>query len=170
MSLNKDKTAVWSDIQSLYSNLNTQLSRFSISQISVPDHKDDLSLIQDINDLKTAINKLTSNSYLSNKVSTSGVTVPVRDSVMAPLPFTQMKTIVERVAAFCNTNASQNTSSFFSSCFSFCDFDHTFFGSTAQRCNSFFSGSAQNGAFFLDTNGSFGGTFWSQAFKDRDGV
>lgn len=164
MSLTQNNLSLWEDIKELYSLLNVEKVKFGYSTVSIPENKDELEQVNNIQLLKDAIESMTVHDQLKTIASTASVQVPSRGDLVSPTPFNTMETILTNIrntaanGSFYSTTASTN-GTFFSG----------FYGSTASRNGTFFSGfynstASQNGVNFSGFYGSTAsqnGTFFS---------
>ena len=108
MSLTQGSIASWSDIQTIYNNLNTARKKFSISTVSVPDNPGTMSPTQ-VTALKNAIEAMSSNKYVSTTANT-GITVPAVGTLIYPDIFNSMSSTITKIQNKCIHNASFYTS------------------------------------------------------------
>ena len=108
MSLTQGSIASWSDIQTIYNNLNTARKKFSISTVSVPNNPGTMSPTQ-VTALKNAIEAMSSNKYVSSTANT-GITVPAVGTLIYPDIFNSMSNTITKIQNKCIHNASFYTS------------------------------------------------------------
>ena len=107
MSIASKNTLTWNDIKSLYTRLNTELSRFSASQIGVPTNPGiaDNSSIKTLSD---AIEVLESNQYVGS-VARTNITVPNGGTIITPVEFNSMSTTIDNISRQCVYNSSYDS-------------------------------------------------------------
>lgn len=121
MALSKGSPANWSDIQTLFTNLNTGRKKFNYSTISpspAGGAGTTITTTNTISQLKTAIDGMKNNSYLSSTLSSFSVSIPARGTLITP---TTLNTITSTISQINNTNAFDSFRSSFDG-FS-CSFD-----------------------------------------------
>ena len=104
MAFSTGSTASWSDVQSLYTRLNTARKKFSISTVSVPGNPGTMTPAQ-VTALKKAIEAMSSNKYVSDTAKT-GITVPAAGTLIYPDIFKTMSTTITNIQNKCVHNAS----------------------------------------------------------------
>ena len=135
MSLSKGSSVSWSDIQTIYNNLNTARKKFSFATVTVPSNPG-IAKPSQISSLKNSIEELRSNRYVGNTALTN-VTVPSRGALLYPNIFSSMTTTIRRIQDTC---VFDNFCRFdgFSSDF-FAENGNNTFHSSSGRANSFSS-------------------------------
>ena len=133
MSLTSNNKILWADIEELYNSLNLARDKFNITQITVPDNSSSKAQISHIEDLKDGVQAMTSHPNLTTIASTQSVQLPSIGSLLEPLPFAQLETIIDNIqaanaATFYGTTASREGSNF-----------SGFYGTTASRNGSNFT-------------------------------
>lgn len=134
----------WSDVQNLYTQTNTQRSRWGLGAVTVPGNPG-LTLPSQVQALKTAIEDLKTTS--AGNTANTGVTVPARGDLLKPDPFNRMQNTLNNLAAAnANFNSSFNSnfnssfnSSFNASFNSSFNSSHCSFGHASNGCNVFYS-------------------------------
>ena len=135
MALSAGNKVVWSDIQTIYNNLNTARQHCSIATVTVPSNPGK-TVPSTVQSLKDAIEACRSNSYVSRAGTWStGVTVPSRGSLLYSDIFTRMSTTVENIRRTCMHNSAN-----FSGNNGFRSFGNHGFDSNSN--NTFHSGSS----------------------------
>lgn len=176
-----DKT-LWSELKALYTQLNTEREKFSISTVTVPENSGSIMKASSIKDLSNAIQAMTSNDQLRDVADTSTIPIPNQNDQIRYTPISLLSDKITAIGEvtpcnlcfgttfngsnFFGSSANRNTSSFYrpnfysttasrnSSNFFRQDFFQTnFFNTTASRCRS----------FFTDTSSSNGTSFWKPA-------
>ena len=100
MALSTGNTAIWSDIQSLYTRLNTERTRFGFSTVTVPNNPGTM-VPQNIADLNTKVNEMSSNGYLTS-VAITNVTIPSSGSLIKANPYTEISDTITKISEVCN--------------------------------------------------------------------
>lgn len=108
MAFSTGSAAVWSDVQSLYTRLNTARQKFSIATVSVPGNPGTMSPTQ-VTALKNAIEAMSSNKYVSTTANT-GITVPAVGTLIYPNIFNSMSNTITNIQNKCVHNAAFYTS------------------------------------------------------------
>lgn len=99
MALSTGNTAIWSDIQSLYTRLNTERTRFGFSTVTVPGNPGTM-VPKNISDLNTKVNEMSSNGYLTS-VAITNVTVPSSGTLIKANPYTQISDTITKISGVC---------------------------------------------------------------------
>lgn len=99
MALSTGNTAIWSDIQSLYTRLNTERTRFGFSKVTVPGNPGTM-VPKNISDLNTKVNEMSSNGYLTS-VAITNVTVPSSGTLIKANPYTQISDTITKISGVC---------------------------------------------------------------------
>jgi hypothetical protein len=86
MALSTGNSALWSDIQALYTRLNTERTRFSFTNVTVPSNPGTM-VPANLKDLNDKVNEMSSNSFLTS-VAVTNVTVPTTGTLIKADPFT----------------------------------------------------------------------------------
>ena len=135
MALSAGNKVVWSDIQTIYNNLNTARQHCSIATVTVPGNPGQ-TVPSTVQSLKDAIEACRSNSYVSSAGTwRTDVTVPSRGSLLYSDIFTRMSTTVENIRRTCMHNSAN-----FSGNNGFRSFGNHGFDSNSN--NTFHSGSS----------------------------
>lgn len=181
-----DKT-LWSELKALYTQLNTEREKFSISTVTVPENSGSLMEASSIRDLSNAIQAMTSNDQLRDVADTSTIPIPNQNDQIRYTPISLLSDKITAIgevtpcnlcfgttfnsSTFFGSIANRNTSSFFSTTAQTCS---GFYTSTGQSCRGFFSttassntsnfftttASSNSSSFFTDTSSSNGASFW----------
>ena len=110
MSIEKNSSLEWEDIEDLYGDLNTVLTKFSLANISVPENPN-IALTSAISNLQSVINaNINANSYLKNEVTQNSITVPSKNDIVKVLEFQSLKGTIEEMNGVCPHNASSHDS------------------------------------------------------------
>lgn len=141
MALSSGNKVLWSDIQTIYNNLNSAKSRLSQSAVAVPANPGSTIPAQ-VSALKTAIESCNANSYI-NAAGThvTGITVPGSGTLLYPGIFNTMQDTITKINNTCLHNAAfyTNNHGFGSfSCHGFGSFDVNMFHSKGSSSNSGF--------------------------------
>ena len=142
MAISTNNKLSWTDIQTLYNNLNTARTKFGFSTVTVPSNPG-IAKPSQIETLNSYVNNMSSNKYLTN-VAATGVTVPKVGTLIYPLEFTKIKTTIDKI---------QNTCAFDS-------FDSSFHASFYSSNNGFGFNSSNNG-FHVCSNNRFSSTIFN---------
>lgn len=137
MSISKGSKLSWSDIQSIYTSLNGQRSRFGYSQVTVPSNPGKAATSA-VSNLKVAIEELANNKYVGGTAYT-GVTVPSVGTLIYPSPFTTMSGTVNNISNVCAFDSFTpcDFDNGFSSCYVAENADNTFHSSSSGAANGF---------------------------------
>lgn len=108
MAFSTGYAAAWSDVQSLYTRLNTARQKFSMSTVSVPGNPGTMSPTQ-VTALKNAVEAMSSNQYVSSTANT-GITVPAVGTLIYPDIFNSMSNTITNIQNKCVHNAAFYTS------------------------------------------------------------
>lgn len=113
MALTTGSKVDWADISSMYNKLNTIRTKFSFNTVVVPNSKGEQVKTTDVSDLKTIMDGMKSNSYLA-PISTEGIVVPEKGSLLNTSPFTNIQTVLGLMEntcahATCTSNYSGNS-------------------------------------------------------------
>ena len=108
--------ALWSYIQSVYNQINTGRSKFSLgSNIAVPSNPGQITT-DDISSIKAQINLFNNNAYVRNdsnaQAAINSITVPTRGTLIRPL---SLSTTMDTINNVCIHNATYNSSGYNSS-------------------------------------------------------
>ena len=159
--LNTNSIIDWTDIENIYSRLNTQRQKFNFSTVTVPSLENQKITPNAVSNIKTIIENMKSNSFLSS-INTNSITIPTTGELIRPLPFSNISSLItdmENTCAF--------TCSFFSG---FSANDSSFFSGFSANDSSFFSGfSANNSSDFFANDGSFFSGFSANDSSDFSG-
>lgn len=112
MALSKDNSALWSDIKTLYNNLNEARTKFSFTTTSVPENQGQNFQPSNVSNLKDLVEEMKTNSYIGSTADTSSVATPAIGEVIRPDSFTQLSTIIDNVGAACVYNSTSFDSTF----------------------------------------------------------
>lgn len=135
MSLSQGSNVSWSDIQTIYNNLNAARQKFSFATVSVPSNPG-YTMPSQVSDLKSRIEELRSNKYVGNTALTN-VTVPARGTLLYPNIFNSMATTVKRIQDTCVFDNFCNHCGFSSDFFA--ENGNNTFHSSSGKANSFSS-------------------------------
>lgn len=87
MALSTGSQAAWSDIQTLFTNLNTARTKFSFATITptpAGGAGTSITTTNTIAQLKTNIDAMKSNTFLSSTLSSFSLTVPAPGTLIQP--------------------------------------------------------------------------------------
>ncbi len=109
--------ALWSYIQSVYNQINTGRSKFSLgSNIAVPSNPGQITT-SDISSIKAQIDLFNNNAYVRSdsnaQTAINSITVPTRGTLIQPLP---LSTAMDTINNVCIHNASYRGSYNSSNC------------------------------------------------------
>ena len=109
--------ALWSYIQSVYNQINTGRSKFSLgSNIAIPSNPGQITT-NDISSIKAQINLFNNNAYVRNdsnaQAAINSITVPTRGTLIQPLPLSATMDAINNV---CIHNATYRGSYNSSNC------------------------------------------------------
>ena len=108
--------ALWSYIQSVYNQINTGRSKFSLgSNIAIPSNPGRITT-NDISSIKAQIDLFNNNAYVRNdanaQTAINNVTIPTRGTLIRPLSLSATMDTINNV---CLYNAAYNSSGYNSS-------------------------------------------------------
>ena len=110
MSLSAGNIVSWSDIQSIYNNLNTAKTYLSQTQVTVPSNPG-LTVPSTVQSLKDSIESCKSNSYVNAAGSyLTNVTTPGTGTLLYPGIFEQMNDTINKIKNTCLHNSAHFTS------------------------------------------------------------
>lgn len=160
---------LWSELKTLYTELNEQRTKFKMSTVTVPSRENEQTKVTDISTLKDAIQAMTAHAQIGNEASTTSVIVPDQYSQMRQTPITQMRTVINRISNLSfngsnfsgfNPNGSNFGSTFDPNGFNFGGFNPDNSNFTNVRTNgSFFSGFNPNSSLFSGHDSSRSSNF-----------
>ena len=122
-----DKT-LWSELKALYTQLNTEREKFSISTITVPENSGSIMKASSIKDLSNAIQAMTSNDQLRDVADTSTIQIPNQNDQIRYTPISLLSDKITAIGEVTPCNV----------CFGTTFNSSTFFGSSANRNSSSF--------------------------------
>ena len=99
MSISKGSTLQWSDIQTLYNNLNTARRKFDYRTVTVPSNPGKV-LPSQVTSLKNSIEELRNSFYVGSTANT-GITVPSSGTLVYPNIFTTMSNKISAINKLC---------------------------------------------------------------------
>ena len=99
MSLSTRSKVSWTDIQNLYTAMNTERKRFSMSTVTIPNNPG-LTIPEHVATLNSLVNAMSSISFLTN-VAVTGVVVPSRQTRLFASPFTRIADTIEDISNVC---------------------------------------------------------------------
>ena len=149
MALSTGNTAIWSDIQSLYTRLNTQRTRFGFSTVTVPGNPGTM-VPKNISDLNTKVNEMRSNGYLTS-VAITNVTVPSSGTLIKANPYTQISDTITKISGVCpfcswgDFSCNGYCSWGDDSCNGFCSWSHCSWGNNSNNPFCSFQGCGGSG-------------------------
>ena len=172
-----DRT-LWSELKALYTQLNTEREKFSMSTVEVPENSESLMKASSIEDLSNAIQAMTSNDQLKDIADTSSISIPNQNDQIRYTPVSLLSNKITAIGdvtpctlcfgttfhgtSFFGTAASKNTSGFFSSTASR---NLSGFYTTNFFQSNFYNTTASNNRsnFYTDTSSSNAASFWKPA-------
>ena len=172
-----DRT-LWSELKALYTQLNTEREKFSMSTVEVPENSESLMKASSIEDLSNAIQAMTSNDQLKDIADTSSISIPNQNDQIRYTPVSLLSNKITAIGdvtpctlcfgttfhgtSFFGTAASRNTSGFFSSTASR---NLSGFYTTNFFQSNFYNTTASNNRsnFYTDTSSSNAASFWKPA-------
>lgn len=149
MALSTGNTAIWSDIQSLYTRLNTERTRFGFSTVTVPGNPGAM-VPKNISDLNTKVNEMSSNGYLTS-VAITNVTVPSSGTLIKANPYTQISNTITKISGVCpfcswgDFSCNGYCSWGDDSCNGFCSWSHCSWGNNSNNPFCSFQGCGGSG-------------------------
>ena len=178
MSVSSNSTLSWSDIQTLYTNLNTARTKFGFTTVTIPGNPG-LATPSNIETLNNHVNSMASNQYLRN-VAVTGVTVPTRGTLIKPVESMRISATIDAINNTCAFNSDNGfrssdfadngfrSSDFADNGFRSSDFSDNGFRSSNFGDNGFRSADFGNNTFFSD-NGFRSSDFGNNGFFSDNG-
>lgn len=114
MAIETKKKLDWTDIQNIYNSLNQARTKFSMSQVAVPEKEKKRPIPTDATNLEAEIVAMKTNKYLSS-LNIPDVRDPQVKEKIKPDIFNQMKTNIDNILAVCPHDGTYNGSAFNSS-------------------------------------------------------
>lgn len=102
----------WSDIETLYSNLNKVRTKYSFTELSVPNEQNILATPSTISTLKTVIEGMSANTDLGDTTNTDIITVPQQGELLDEDPLIGLAAVIDNMTNACAGNFSFNGSNF----------------------------------------------------------
>lgn len=90
----------WSDIQSIYSNLNQARQKFGFANIGIPDNTNLLVTLAQLTELKNQVESLSSHSLIGSTANT-GITMPAIGQLIKPIEYTRINSTIENIKNTC---------------------------------------------------------------------
>ena len=104
MSITQNSKILWSDIQALYTSLNTQKTRFGQATITIPNNVNKQAMAKDASDLVAAVESMASVSWIGS-VAFTGATIPSVGDYITPDLFKKVETTIKNIEnVFANNN------------------------------------------------------------------
>lgn len=91
----------WSDIQTIYSNLNKTRRKYGIGTVSTPNLTSNLTKNNAITSLRDLINEMSSNSHVGSNASTSAVAIPSAGAKITTTTFTELNEVIKKAEQNC---------------------------------------------------------------------
>lgn len=104
MAFSAGNTVSWSDVQTLYNNLNAAKTHIGQSTVSVPGNPG-FTVPSTVTNLKNAIESCKSNGYVGNTALT-GITVPSSGALLYPDIFNKMNNTIAAIKNTCLHNGA----------------------------------------------------------------
>ena len=142
MSIASNNLLSWSDIENIFTNLNTQRERFNINTVSTPNNKDTLSKANLADTIKDYIEDLSTNSYVGTTAIISDE-IPSIGELIEPFIFTRFSNVITRISEVCEYNSSFYTTN------------------NSHRGSFYTTNNSHRGSFFTSNNGHRGSFFTS---------
>ena len=163
MSLTSNNLLAWSDIETIFSNLNTARKKFGFTTVSTPSNKNTLAKSEVASSVERYIEDMQNNQYVRT-VAVVNDAVPRVSELINPLIFTRMSTVISNVNNTCAFDASfkgsNNAHTQFSS-----NFSHSQRSSNNGHTNF----SSNNGHTNNSSNhGHTNNTSWCTSFRTSD--
>lgn len=168
--------ALWSYIQSVYNQINTGRSKFSLgSNIAIPSNPGQITT-NDISSIKAQINLFNNNAYVRNdsnaQAAINSITVPTRGTLIRPL---SLSTTMDTINNVCIHNATYNSSGYNSSNHSYRSSGYNSSGYDSSGYNSSgYNSSGYNSSGYNSSNhtyrsGGYMGGYNSSRYSYRGG-
>ena len=100
MALQTNSRVDWADIEAIYLRLNQVRSTFNFQEVATPVNQGTPVKPDEVGSLKTIIEGMKSNSYLS-KIDTSSIVEPSKGSLLKVTPFSNITTVIETIENTC---------------------------------------------------------------------
>ena len=143
----------WTDITSIYSQLNTARSKYGFAQITPTSRQNQITKIEDITSINSFIAEMASNKNLASVAQP--ITPPTRGSLMKPSFLSNLSTTITSI---------QNSDSFGDSSFGNSSFGDSSFGDSSFGNSSFgnsgFGDSSWGNSGFSNSGWGFGDSSW----------
>ena len=135
--------ALWSYIQSVYNQINTGRSKFSLgSNIAIPSNPGQITT-RDISSIKAQIDLFNNNAYVRSdsnaQTAINSITVPTQGTLIRPL---SLSTTMDTINNVCIHNATYNSSGYNSS-----NNSYRSSGYNSTVCNNSYNSSGYNGNY-----------------------
>lgn len=165
MALSKDNIVDWTDIETIYTNLNTARSKFSFQTVSIPKEDGNKPIPSHVSSLKDLVQNMTSNSWLTTTASTTNVVNPQTSDLLKIDQFNQLSTIIDNINNTCihfGGDYGYNTTVFGSNY----GYNTSYFSTDYSYNTAYFSGNhGYNGADFGGNNSWNSGFYgWNSGF------
>ena len=154
MALSENNLMSWSDIETLFSNLNTARKKFSFSTVSTPSNRGVTARTDVATSIERYIEDMSSSKYLTG-VAVVNDTMPRVNELISPLVFTRMSTVISNINNTCAFDATNNGFSFNSS-------DNGF---SFRTSNNSFTQNSHNASQRSSNNGFSENTSWCTSFR-----
>ena len=152
MSISQGSKLEWQDIENLYTNLNTALTKFNLSTINIPSNPG-LATPENVSNLKDVVNaNINANSYLKNQVNLNEITPPVKEE----------KITVQQMSDLSGTITSMNNACPYDGSTYYASFNNNYFG--CNNTNRFFA-NFSNSYFSCDNSNRFFANFSNSYFS-----
>ena len=154
--------ALWSYIQSVYNQINTGRSKFSLgSNIAIPSNPGRITT-NDISSIKAQIDLFNNNAYVRNdanaQTAINNVTIPTRGTLIRPLSLSATMDTINNV---CLYNAAYNSNGYNSS-------NNSYRSSGYYSSNNSYR-SVYHGGYRGGYNGNYRGSYNSSNYTYRSG-
>lgn len=111
MAIETKKKLDWTDIQNIYNSLNQARTKFSMSQVTVPEKEKKRPIPTDATNLEAEIVAMKTNKYLSN-LNIPDVRDPQTKERIKPDIFNQMRANIDNILGTCPHDSSYNGSGY----------------------------------------------------------
>lgn len=111
MAIETKKKLDWTDIQNIYNSLNQARTKFSMSQVTVPEKERKRPIPTDATNLEAEIVAMKTNKYLSS-LNIPDVRDPQVKEKIKPDIFNQMKLNIDNILGICPHDGSYNGSGY----------------------------------------------------------
>ena len=160
MSIAEGYKITWSDIQDIYTNLNTARTKFSMATVAVPSNPGKPYPSQ-INDLATLVDAMNSNEFLTG-VANTGVSAPAVGSLIEPTEFNRISTTIDNIYRTCPHHGAYYSAHYAT--------HRSSYYSTHRSAHYSSNYGTHRGAYYSSDYGSHRGAYYSSNYGTHRGA